>query len=146
MDVNSSNIDQALLQAYLDTDYCLSNTSIVIKIGQFNPDLDSFLIDNNAYSWVFISPENPQSNRLSPKENQQRYQELLQIAQKRNYRYWEGYGRGNQQNWPDEQSLLLLDLETEEIDQLILQFDQNAVVKGQINQKAVLLFRNGGVI
>ncbi|MEM9822514.1 MAG: DUF3293 domain-containing protein [Bacteroidota bacterium] len=142
MDDNSSNIDQALLQAYLSTDYRLLNTSIVIKIGTINPDLDSFIIDNNAYSWVFISAENPRSIRLKPEENQQNHLKLLKMAQKRGYEYWEGIGEGKDGKWPAEQSLLILDLSTNEILELAKHFTQNAVVVGQLNQKSRLLWTN----
>jgi Protein of unknown function (DUF3293). len=140
MDDNSSNIDQALLQAYLSTNYRLLNTAIVIKIGSLNPDLDSFLIDNNAYSWVFISAENPRSNRLKPKENQRRHRELLEMAQNRSYDYWDGIGEGIDSDWPPEKSLLILDLPIAEIEQLASYFDQNAVVIGQLNQKSRLFW------
>ncbi len=139
MDDNSPNIDQALLQAYRHSNYRLLNTAISIKIGHLSPQLDDFLIDNNAYSWVFISAENPQSIRLTKEENQRRYQQLLEIAEKRNYRYWEGLGEAINGDWPAEQSLLLLDVPQTEAKALAKQFDQKAIVQGQLNCKSKLL-------
>lgn len=136
----SPNIDQELLQAYIRSDYRLLRTNISIKINQLNPHLDSFLIDNNGYSWVFISAENPQSFRLSKAKNQKRYEQLLEIAKVNDYRYWEGLGEGNTKEWPAESSLLILDLPKEEILALARRFDQKAVVIGQLNQKSELLF------
>jgi len=59
---NYQNIDESLLKAYQQTSFCLLESDIEIQINALNPDLDSFLIDNNAFQWVYLSADNPQSS------------------------------------------------------------------------------------
>jgi len=139
MDDNYSNIDQQLLEAYMKTQYHLSNTAIYIKIGALNGDLDSFLIDNNAYNWCFISSDNPQSNLLTPEENEQQYQIFKKEMNDKGIRFWPGMGIGADNNWPPERSLLLLDVSKKVALELGKNYDQKAVVYGMINREAELL-------
>ncbi len=139
MDDNISNIDQDLLEAYLKTQYHLSNTAIYIQIGALNGDLDSFLIDNNAYSWCFISSDNPQSNLLTPEENERAYKTFKIDMNEKGIRFWPGMGIGADSDWPPERSLLLLDVSKKVALAIGKQYDQKAIVYGMINLEAELL-------
>lgn len=133
---NYQNIDESLLLAYKNTDYRLKNTRISIKIDEINPLLDEFLIDNNAYSWIFISADNPQSQLVSEKENLQKRTELLHFCKNNHYRYWPGQGIPATDDWPIEESLLVLDLGEDEILELMRRFEQKAVVMGALGREA----------
>ena len=69
MDDISRNIDQQLQEAYLATIYEVKHLGLQLRIGEENWNLEELLIDNNAFSWAFISAWNPFSQLLSPKEN-----------------------------------------------------------------------------
>lgn len=139
MDDNYLNIDQHLFEAYMKTKYHLLNTPVYIQIGALNSDLDSFLIDNNAYTWCFISSDNPQSNLLSPEENDQKYQLFKKDMDAKGIRFWPGIGTGTDSDWPPERSLLLLDVSKKVALELAKYYDQKAIVYGQINREAKLL-------
>ena len=69
MDDSSGNIDQQLLEAYLNTTYRVFTPDLAIRIGIDNDDLNTFLFDNNAFSWAFISAANPGSaEQLAPSD------------------------------------------------------------------------------
>lgn len=135
---NYQNIDESLLKAYQQTSFRLSNSQIQIKIDALNPDLDSFLIDNNAFQWIYISADNPQSNLTAPAINQQNNLRLLQYCKDHKIRYWPGLAVPATDDWPAEQNLLLLDIGPNIGDQIAIKFDQKAYLHGQLNRPARL--------
>lgn len=135
---NYDNIDEELLLAYQKTTYRLKETDIVIQIDTLNPDLDSFLIDNNAFNWVFISADNPQSKQVSPSENEQLRQRFLNFCKQQQWAIWPGIGIPSANDWPAEESWLILDIDKEIGDVLAREFDQKAYLWGWVNGKAQL--------
>jgi hypothetical protein len=135
---NYQNIDQSLLKAYQLTSFRLLNSQILIKIDALNPDLDSFLIDNNAFQWIYISADNPQSNLVAPAINQKNRERLLQYCKNHKIRYWPGLAVPATNEWPAEENLLLLDIPPKVGDQLAIKFDQKAYLHGQLNRPAHL--------
>ena len=92
MDDISSNIDQQLLEAYQATTYEVKRLGIALRIGQKNRHLEEFLIDNNEFSYAFISAYNPYSQPLSEMENKARHQQLITWLKAKGCRYTSGYG------------------------------------------------------
>lgn len=137
---NYQNIEKDLLLAYLQTDYRLKNTGISIQIDACNPQLDEFLIDNNAYTWVFISADNPQSIRASAMKNKEKRVQLQQFCQDNKLRYWPGVGIPKSGDWPTEEHLLVLDVPTAMTTEMMQVFNQKAVLTGALNQRAVLTY------
>jgi len=135
---NYKNIDEQLLLAYQRTTYRLKETEIVIRIDTLNSDLDSFLIDNNAFSWVFISADNPQSKRVLPAQNEAFRKVFLNHCKKQKWAIWPGIGIPSTDDWPAEESWLILDIDQTIGDALAVQFDQKAYLWGWINGKAQL--------
>ena len=80
MDDISRNIDQQLQEAYLATIYEVKHLGLQLRIGEENWNLEELLIDNNAFSWAFISAWNPFSQLLSPKENNILHLKLIELA------------------------------------------------------------------
>ena len=97
------------------------------------------MIDNNAYTWCFISSDNPQSNLLSPKENEQQFELFKRDMDEQGIRYWPGMGTGSNRDWPPERSLLLLDVSKKVALELGKYYDQKAILYGMINQEAKLM-------
>ncbi len=135
---NYQNIDESLLKAYQQTSFRLLDSQIQIEINGQNPDLDSFLIDNNAFQWIYISADNPQSKLATPTENQRNRQELLKYCKDHKIRYWPGLAIPATDEWPPEENLLLLDVSQPLSDQLAIKFDQKAYLHGRINGLAQL--------
>jgi len=135
---NYQNIDESLLKAYQQTNFRLLNSNIQIKIDALNPDLDSFLIDNNAFQWIYLSADNPQSNLVSPAENQRNRAKLLKYCKDHKLRHWPGLAVPASDDWPPEENLLLLDVDKKLGDALAKEFDQKAYLHGRINGLAFL--------
>lgn len=140
MDDNYRNIDQRLLQAYVRTIYRVENPPIDIKIGMPHQELDILLQKYQSKNWAFISAWNPGSLPLSKEENELRHQALLNKIQTANYPYFEGEGIGEDEYWAPEKSLLILGISKVEALKIGKYFDQNAIVFGQFQQAAQLLF------
>jgi len=135
---NYQNIDESLLKAYQQTSFRLLDSHIHIKINALNPDLDSFLIDNNAFRWVYLSADNPQSNLVSPAENKANRERFLQYCKENKFRYWPGRATPASGDWPAEENLLLLDVDKYRGDLLAIEFDQKGYLYGRVNGKAYL--------
>lgn len=133
------NIPPALINSYKNTIYKVFLPALEIKINELHPELDTFLIDNNVYQWAFISACNPYSQALSELENEKRHLDFQTLLAKKNYVCCEGEGKGIDSEWPAEKSCLILDISLSEAILLAKQFEQNAIVYGQFNQKAQLI-------
>ncbi len=70
-------IPSDLLQAYLDTVYCVTDPPLSIRIGQLHPDLDKLLASNGCTAYAFITAYNPASQVLSDIENMARHEMLV---------------------------------------------------------------------
>jgi len=135
---NYQNIDESLLKAYQQTSFRLLDSDIQIQINALNPDLDSFLIDNNAFQWVYLSADNPQSILASPTENEQNRAKFLQYCKTHKLRCWPGRATPASDDWPPEENLLLLDVDQKKGDQLAVLFDQKGYLYGRVNGVAHL--------
>ncbi|MEM1319454.1 MAG: DUF3293 domain-containing protein [Bacteroidota bacterium] len=141
MDDSSGNIDQQLLAAYRNTTYRVFTPDLAIRIGIDNDELNTFLFDNNAFSWAFISAANPGSEEQLPASiNQKRHQQLIQQVLEGRWRYCEAAGQPDSADWQPEPSLLILDISQQEALALGRAFQQKAIVFGLFEQPGVLLF------
>lgn len=141
MDDNCRNIDQSLLQAYLDTVYKVENPPLSLRIGQPNADLETLLQQYGVQHWAFITAWNPKSQMLTPKENERRQQKLEKLLEKAGYACFRGYGIGANASWPPEESVLILGISREEALALGRHWQQYAIVAGDETQHTpTLLF------
>ena len=140
MDDISRNIDQQLLEAYLATTYEVKHLGLYLRIGEENWDLEEFLIDNNVFSWAFISAWNPFSKPLPPSENKIRHLKLIEFVKNKRWVFAEGFGIPPNEDWQAEKSLFILDISRNEAINLGKKFDQNAIVIGRLGKTPELLF------
>ncbi len=132
MELYSDNIDEQLEAAYRAAIYELSQFELGFKIGEYNPLLAEFLIDNNVSCWAFISPENPSSRQLSVEENGKRHEKMLEMLTGGGWRYCEGVGKDAKGEWPPEKSYLILNIGETEAIKLAKIFGQKAIVTGDL--------------
>ncbi len=140
MDDISRNIDQRLRDAYSATIYEVKHLGLQLRIGEENWHLEEFLIDNNAFSWAFISAWNPFSQPLSSVENENRHLKMIEIAKKKQWVFAEGFGIPQNEDWKPEKSLFLLDISQSDSIDLGKMFDQNAIVIGRLGKAPELIF------
>jgi hypothetical protein len=139
MDDFSRNIDQQLREAYLATTYEVKYLGLQLRIGQENWHLEEFLIDNNVFSWAFISAWNPFSQPRSPSENENQHAKLIAFAKSKQWVFAEGFGVPQNDDWKAEKSLFLLDISRNEAINLGKIFDQHAIVFGRLGKAPELI-------
>ncbi len=143
MDNYSVNIDQQLLKAYLNADYCIVKPSLKLKVGEISSELDVFLMDNNAFYWAFITAWNPHTQILKEEENEKRHLDLMQTLFEGRYTFCEGYGESQDDRWPYEKSLMILDITKSDAMRLGRRFGQNAILYGALKSPAELVWLEG---
>ena len=141
-DSNMSQNEADLRAAYLSTDYQAWTPygPISIRVGQPSLELDRVLGKLGFNDWAFITAHNPGSRPLEERENQQRHEALLAEVAQRGWVYFSGRGVGDDACWPPEESLLILGVGRAEAVALGSQFGQNAIVCGQRDQPAQLVW------
>jgi len=121
-----SSLDPALLQAYLDTDYIVSDDPpLLLRIGEQNDGARILLASFGVETAAFITAWNPGSNELTEDENDARQSALLAEIEKRRLNYL--VGSGEREDWM-EYSYLVLGLNREDATELAGSFGQNAFV------------------
>ncbi len=126
---SESVIDPAVIQAYLETHYRVHGESpLVLQIGQVNRDLLSLYERHNVNCAAFITGWNPYSREVSETENRDRQKELATELARRSLAFLEGIGQHPSNNWPGEESLLILGLDLEAAKTLGGRYEQNAIV------------------
>ena len=142
MDDISSKLDQQLIEAYKATTYEVKRLGLALRIGVKNRPLEEFLIDNNEFSFAFVSAYNPFSQPLSEMENKARHQQLIIWLKSKGWRYASGYGIPDETNWLPEKSVLILGISRKKAIALGNELEQNAVIFGILgNAPELVLLR-----
>jgi|GEM_PF-478568 len=129
-------IDLELIKAYQEARYVvqLHDRELVLRIGNKYSELADLMGEVGCDCAMFITPHNPASEQLSSAENEQRFQELLKMV--RGLRSFKGYGVDDAEDWPREESLLVIGYDASQQVSLAHQFGQNAYVS--INREGLL--------
>jgi hypothetical protein len=131
-----NTLDTELERVYRNTAYKAPALDLEIRIGQHAPSLDALLKQYNAAAWAFITAYNP-GVLLAVEQNLALLEELRPAIE--GYRYFEGEGVGEDENWLPEKSFLVIGMSREEAIKLGKQFNQNAIVFGRMGEPAELL-------
>ena len=126
-----------LIAAYKNTRYYVFNTGITICIDENNVLLDALLSKQDAKSWAYITAYNPFSQTFTDEANDARHRLLLQSVAA--FSSFEGEGKGADESWPPEKSLLILGITKEQAIAIGNEYEQNAIVYGEAGQAAQLL-------
>lgn len=128
--------------AYLQTNYTVrdGNNQITIRIGEINPALYELLERYGVENWAFVTAYNPYSNSLSAEENENRQAKLLTRLKESSFRFLNGYGEAENKDWLPAKSVLIFNIDRETALSLGREFEQNAIVIGQIGSKPELVW------
>jgi hypothetical protein len=123
-------IDPALLKSYQNTRFivCTTHGDLVLVIGERNRALDDLMETSDFQSGAFVTAWNPGSLKLSDEENRKRQAELIIAVQKRGYLFLEGWGVGQDEEWPPEASIFIIGIPEEAALELGKFFGQLAIV------------------
>lgn len=121
-----SDLPPELIEAYLETDYFVSDDPpLLLKIGEENDDAKILLASFGVSTAAFVTAWNPKSEVLSEDENDARQAELLREIEAGWLNYLVGYGERD--NWL-EYSYLVLGISRDAATTLAERFEQNAFV------------------
>ena len=127
MDVKSRILDQPLAEIYRNMEYRLTIPPLNLQIGQKHPDLDSFLIDNNVYSWAYIC---------------QPTSKIFELIQKAKLRYTMGECFSNNLTSTSTAAIFVLDSSVEFAKELALAIRQPYIIYGELNREAEIICCN----
>lgn len=125
--------DPALDAAYRATTYSAlfpDGARVALRIGEHSEPLDRLLAATGHDHWAFVTACNPRSTRLDETENAERMARLVEIVRDRGLQSVPGEGRGDDDQWPAEPSLLVPGIEEPDAIALGRMFDQQAIVVG----------------
>ncbi len=122
-----------LASAYCATVYSVETGEGVLhlRIGYANRLLDCLLTERQAQTWAYVTAHNPGSRLLSARENSQIHERLLRCVEKEGLAFLPGQGSGEKEDWPAENSLLLLNVSEKQAVAIGTKFGQNAIVFGR---------------
>ena len=133
-----------LLQAYLETDYHVASPegSLTFHVGRENSGNDMLLIGAGAERWAVITAWNPHSQHRSWEENDEAQDRLKKAIESRGLKWWEAAGKHPSNDWPAEESCLILNNAPRPARELCREFGQLAVLFGETGDAPWLLFGN----
>jgi hypothetical protein len=124
-------MDDDLIQAYKETHYTVQDVEpFVLRIGEVSEALLVCHKRHRVDCSAFITAWNPFSQSLTVQKNEERQQALIAEIKVRSLSFLPGVGEHPSNNWPGEQSVLVLGLSLEAAKTLGRRFEQNAVVWG----------------
>ena len=124
-----SEIDQATIKAYLETDYCVSGEPpFVLRVGITSEPLAKLYRRSKIDSGVFVTACNPFSVDIGEAANTARQLELAKELNRRSLTFLNCVGRHPAGGWTAEPSYFVLGLSLEAAKALGKKYDQNAVV------------------
>lgn len=128
--------------AYCATTFAagLPDGELGIRIGQPHPRLDVLLKEQGAGTWAYITACNPGSADLPPEVNDKRHADLVRYLEIKGYRIFLGEGRPDEPGWDPETSVLVIGIEHEAAMRLGQDLRQNAIVIGQYEGVAELVW------
>ncbi|MBA3271599.1 MAG: DUF3293 domain-containing protein [Acidobacteria bacterium] len=129
-------------RAYLDATYTVRHAGQVVrfKIGARMVALDALVARHDAMRWAHITAWNPGLATLSATENRRRLKALDHVVRERGYTTLPGDGQDDKKQWPAEESLFVIGMAQEEARGLARDFGQWAIVTGQRDQAARLVW------
>jgi len=133
---------RALEAAFLSTTYWVDTPDgrLGIRVAQCHPQLDRLLERHGCRTWAYLTAHNPGSVRLSSAENHRRNQGLEEEVSRLGLVCFGGEGVGADESWPPELSLLILGIEPDAALALAEEHSQLAIVCGNANGPARLLW------
>jgi len=123
------SISPNLIRAYREAKFVVqSNTPITLLVGQCNKDLSALLRDHKKTTAAIITAFNPFSKVQTDQENLQAQNELLKDVKGFRFEAINGYGQDIAEEWPREDSILIIGLTESQAETLADKYSQNAFI------------------
>ncbi len=140
-----AGFSKQLLNDYLQTDYIVNDRGqqFVINIGKKSETLLELYKFNKLATCTFITAYNPGGQLATEKANQEYQRQLTSYLDSRETLYFNGEGKGRDNQWPAEPSLCVLGLTCGEAIGLAIQFGQLAIVWASENAIPKIILTGG---
>ncbi len=127
--------------AYRATAYVIRQKprDIIARVGKRSAEVDRLLGRLQVHSAAFVTAWNPASAARSKVHNRAAHKRLLSTTKRLRLMTVAGYGKGDDGEWPVEESLLVCGVDLTMARQLGRQFGQNAIVWIRAGQRAKLV-------
>jgi len=124
-----SILDKELIEAYKLTDFHVKSKPLfTLNVNYQSQELLDMFKQHNVSSAAFITAWNPYSKSMSETENAERNLMLHDVIVNDGYVLINGFGQDPLEEWPGEDSYLVLGLDLEYSKVLGIKFSQNAIV------------------
>jgi hypothetical protein len=137
-----ADVHDELADAYMRTTFRVLAPAgpIDVRVGQRCPDLDALLRREGVYCWAYLTAWSPGGQVLPAVENERRHRALRHRLHATGATILPGTGIGDDPSWPPEDSLLAVGLDRSTAATLGTDFGQDAVVVGDLDAHAELLW------
>lgn len=126
---SNKTIHPGLIRSYREAKYVIeAENPITLRIGQVSQQLQEILKAHTVTTAAFITAFNPYSETLSDEENQKAQKSLLTDIDGLGYSVMNGCGQDVEEQWPREQSALVLGITESQAEALSDKYGQNAFV------------------
>ncbi len=129
---------KSLLDVYRKAVYTIPEFETDITIDRKNPELDKALKAQKIKCWAFITADNPQSTMRSSAENTRAFLQLEEMVKASEHVYYDGWAKSIRNDWPPEHALFILDMSLEDALKIAAEFNQKAIVAGEVGKSAKL--------
>jgi hypothetical protein len=124
-----SQLPADLIRAYLETDYhVFDERGFRLRVGERSPELCDLYTRHVVSCCAFLTASNPFSELLDELSNTRRRRLLEDHLGQLGVTHLSGMGRHPSNDWPGEDSVLVLGLSLEASKAIGRLFDQNAIV------------------
>jgi hypothetical protein len=118
-----------LIRAYREAKFVVDSPKpITLFIGNSNQDLKQLLIDSKVTTAAFITAHNPCSHKYEDADNVKAQASLISEVDGLGFKYIHGYGQDVAEEWPREDSILILGITESQAESLSDKYSQNAFV------------------
>ena len=127
------------LEAYRNADYVVfADRTVVLRIGELNPQLDTLITTEGAATAAFVTAANPRGELRSAEENGVANAALQNFIAAAGYPHYWGEGRDPLGSW-SEPSFLVLGIYRANAEALGQLFEQNAIVFAELGRAPELV-------
>ena len=132
-------LTQKTLEAYRNADYVVfADHTVVLRIGEPNPELDALMTTEGATTAAFVTAANPRGEKRSDEENGVANAALQSFVAAAGYPHFWGEGRDPFGGWA-EPSFLVIGIYRANAEALAQLFEQNALVFCEIGKPPELV-------
>ncbi len=128
-----------LIKSYVDAEYHVDDFEQPIMVGQKSEELNAIMEEHGVVTWSLITAFNPASERNLAEANETRNQKLKEDL--RGYTVFEAEGRDKTGQWEPERSFLVLGIDRDTTILLAEKYGQLAILFGNVNSEAEMIFR-----